>query len=393
MGSNKKNLEDVCYELMKENSTLKFKLTTMQYRMKLLEYIVEYMHQFVNWFHMFIALFNSNTLPESFFIFNSVIYGFPAHILTLSREFQKALQTVNSHSIIDDDEHDRIFIQYEQKLDEYVKRFGETNLSNLKKMKKEFASNGISETKRNQIKKILKIGDDDSTTTTTTTTTTDDEDNLIFMLKQKEILWNMIGSIFGKTPFLSDASSVSSVFVNLQNFQKYFQTYFSQHVNFVVRQAKFTIQTMPAQIQLPQNTVYLPDEIIDSVVKCEKNILASKNYEQYVRRKILAQSNVEMFLDKIYQKNETTLKKMFTTVTNRSVGPPIFSFLTSIVASFDSNIIFNFYSNIFQENAILKEFIKTLSVCVNFQSEFLNTRTLLGYDPLCELINKFEKKL
>jgi hypothetical protein len=387
------NINDQLVELINENQKLKFKNNVLITKQALYDLIFDYFKMTLLWFHSFIVFFSSlqsNTnLPTSFIALNEHMFTLPDNILKIHTTFLNHLFTFNEHDLknILKNELDLLFNydfnEYRDVMNISFKKINQLNVVSFQNKLFEKYINNNNVTIQN-VKNILNISNNI------------ESESFLFNLKKFDILWNLVGCIFSKTPFLIKESVGELRELNnnfsLQHFTTFFENYFKKHFNCILNNKH----------KLLIDKSILPKIIFDDSSKLDLKIIQS-SFKTHSVHKILNSINSQFlekhvnltwlfFLEKFFKSNQSSCNEFFKNIENNSTESSLLSIVLNNLHCREDDLIRNCIFSINRENILLKQLVKFISINIVFKknSDYLKF-------PLIQIINKlkefYEKKI
>jgi hypothetical protein len=348
--------------LAKENINLKIKNTILLTKHAVYDLLFDYMKLTNLWFHSFIMFFSSlqqsSPLPTSLVALSTTMFTFPDKILKIHEEF-----------INQTDDSKQLLTRFQSELNhilEYDKKnFRETmnttfeNINDYKKNNQMFENflNLDSETKQ-MLKIKLKIKNDIEL------------EPFVYNLKKIDILWNLVGSLFGKTPYLAkETEGVLKEFnvnFSLEKFVLFFSQVFEKEFNCILNNRhKFYLnkEVQPVLVLNEPSAPNIPDSLITEINLTRQNHIYTNLDTNFVDKHV----NIAWFcfLEKVFKQNKDktnnffeTAKKKITKFTDRNIVNVI---LQNLHCN-KTDLVRNSIISVYKENFLLKQLLVHISV-------------------------------
>lgn len=389
-------MEDYITKIVKENVNLKIKNQILCSKLAVYDVIFDYLKMTLLWFHSFIMFFSdlnmTSQMPNSFIALHEKMFTLPEELLKIQETFIneceiKSLSTENYLA-----ELNKILIydkkNYRVSMNDAFKSISNINqFNNFDKLFTNFIN--LDKDDKVKIKNILKLKNDLDT------------ESFIYNLKKIDILWNLVGTIFGKTPFLlQDMGSYTAELNNnftLNHFTKFFETFFDQQITCLINNKhKFYIQKFAQpQIILKEENINMPFNVYEQIVKSKQNYLYSN--VNFIEKNV----NIAWhhFLERIFMYDIDKTRDFFENLSNNitfiSENNTINFIMLNLHSSLE-DLVRNSYLSVYKENFLLKTLLKFISVIAIYPNEFLHTNANYNINPILnifDLLNKFCNKI
>ena len=402
-------------KLINENIYLKMKIKLLERKLSLYEYIVEYQAQCHMWFHMFIIFFqdlSNHSIPSSFLALNKTLFDLPwkilnhfkETILTMTDTLLNVRVQVNTAQTMED-ELKRIlkevsleftltsqsFNKSQEDYDVLLKKTTEMSIKNSASEELYKIFLGVNDQGFNQIKSILNISDHVAC------------GDFIFALKKIDLLWNMIGTVFGHTPFMMSVDSRkylsdinTTMDTDLTNFTVFIHQYFKDSIKVIVStsdkgatefifsdhqknilstifQQQEATRQVGISLNIPSNLIRdvytLPSPIERDIIKERFGVTWTKFLEVVLKNDM-----------PVISTSATSIRSIHTT-----------QFILKELFNSNSVLIRQYYTSVSSENLLLREFLKYLAIMFVNRDEYIQTVNKLGYNPLECIIKQFSR--
>lgn len=366
------NVENQEYisRLAKENVNLKIKNTILLTKHAVYDLLFDYMKLTNLWFHSFIMFFSSlqqsSPLPTSLVALSTTMFTFPDKILKIHEDFIN--QTDDSKDLLT-----RFHSELNQILEYDKKSFRETmntsfmNVNDYKKNNQMFENflNLDNETKL-MLKKALKIKNDIEL------------EPFVYNLKKIDILWNLVGSLFGKTPYLAKETDGALKEFNknftLEKFVSFFSEVFEKEFNCILNNRhKFYLSkaVQPVLVLNEPSSPNIPDKLITEINITRQNHIYTNLDTNFVDKHV----NIAWFcfLEKVFKQNKEKTIEFFETSKNKITKFTDKNIVNVILQNLHCNktdLVRNSFISVYKENFLLKQLLKFISVSNIYQSEF-----------------------
>lgn len=384
------NHSDHVTKLIKENQELRFINSVLVTKQAIYDTIFDYFKMTFLWFHSFILFFSSlqqnTSIPSSFLALNEQLFTMPEKIVEIHNTFLNNLSRhseLKSIEILKNDSVKLLNNDYDRNRQEINKAFTNINKFNNQlqlfdqffKMDKQFISN---------VKHVLKIKNEIET------------ESFLFNLKKIDILWNLVGTLFLKTPFLiHDSVSELKEFNNnftLDHFVNFFENYFQKHFNcFLNKKHKLLIDPNCFPQLIFQEDNNIDPEMFKIIENSRLNkLLSDQLNSNFIEKHVnIAWS---LFLQQIFKSNKTKTTQFFENFQNKKkiyVESRLIDVILKNLHFSPHDLIKNCFFSINKENILLKELLKFIAVNFIYYDNN-NADNNLTITPILQIINRLK---
>ena len=326
---------------------------------------------------------HNTSIPSSFIALNEFIFKFPDKILEIHKNFlnnisykdAKYCVEILKNEIIDLVNYD--FNQNRQAMNESFKNINKFNYINKQTIYFDNFKN-LELNKRNELKQILKISNDIEC------------ESFINNLKKIDILWNLIGKLFSKTPFLiKDNISELKEFNNnfsIENFVRFFESFFNSNFNCILNSNQKLIVDTSC---LPQLKIIEKNQIDKEIISELRNSRLHKIFKEnnnFVEKHL----NIAwvLYLEKIFKNNFEKTESFFNHMRNNIFNYVEIDLVSTIFHNLHidtHSLILNSYFSINRENILLKNLLKFISTTTIYAENEPFDQTLKI--PIIQILN------
>jgi len=393
------NINDQLVELLIENQKLKFKNNVLITKQALYDLIFDYFKMTILWFHSFIVFFSSlhtsTNLPASFIALNEHMFSLPDSILKVHDKFLNHLFNINETDLKNmlKNEINLLFNydfkEYRNVMNTSFKKINQLNLVSVQnELFEKFVNSNVN---ISSVKNILKINNNI------------ESESFLFNLKKVDILWNLVGCVFSKTPFLiketiGELKELNNNF-SLEHFTTFFENYFKKHFNCILNNKH----------KLLLDNSILPKIVFDDSNKFDLNVIqntfktTSKNlfHKMISNNSQFIEKHVNLtwliFLEKFFKTNQTTCQEFFKNIENNVNDNSLLSIVLNNLHCQEDDLLRNCIFSINRENMLLKQLVKFMSISIVF-NQMKNVQNRKQTDlnneylriPLVQIINKLK---
>lgn len=384
--------QDYIAKILKENVNLKIKNSVLLAKQSVYDILFDYMKMTNLYFHSFIMFFSSlqqsSPLPTSIVALSTKMFIFPDQILKIHEDFINEMERADfkpqfAFTQLHKDLNN--ILEYDKKDLRKTINLTFENVSDFDKNNKMFEQfMNLNIDTKTRIKKDLQIKNNI------------DLEPFIYNLKKIDTLWNLIGILFGKTPFLVNEYKSSLKDFNesfsLDKFVKFFSNLFEKEFNCIVNNRhKFYVDQSVRPILVIQevSAPKLPVNLVTEINVSAQNYIYSNNQINFVDKHLIIQWY--MFLEKVFKENSTKTANFFENSKKDLIkfkDPHLVNVVLQNLHCNKIELVRNSFLSVYKENHLLKQLLKFISVSSIYQSEYnkqdFNT-------PTAYLLREFKK--